>query len=431
MLSASNLNNESALRAFRSPNFRLYYSGQLVSQIGTWMQQVALSWLAYKVTGSPFMLAVVGVSGQLPSLVAMPIAGVFVDRHNRHRLMIVTSILALVQASILAAVVLAGITQVWHLVVLGVASGLIMAFDMPTRTAFVVELIEDRSHLPSALAMNAALMNVTRLIGPALAGFIVAFAGEGICFLLNAISYLGVIAALVAIKGDFRPVPKAQSAILDELKSGLAYTLSTGPIRALIILLALFGLGGMAYAMLLPVYVKQLGGNANTLGWLMAASACGSLAATFALAHKKSVVGLGRWVTISSVLYALALITFSFAHTLPAALAALVWLGAMMMLQMGSANTIIQTIVEEDKRGRVMSFFMMAFLGAAPIGSLIAGWLTSRFGFQATIFGCGIYCLIVAGGFITQVPRLRQQTRDLYKERGLLAAEEEVDLLTS
>jgi MFS family permease len=419
------------LRVFRNPNFRLYFSGQLISQVGTWMQQVALSWLAYKLTGSPFMLAVVGVSGQLPSLVAMPFAGVFVDRLNRHKILVATSVLAMAEAAILTVLVLSHMIQVWHLVVLGIASGLITAFDMPTRTAFVVELTGDRDDLPTSLAMNAALMNITRLFGPALAGFIVAAAGEGICFLLNAVSYIAVIAALIAIKGDFAPKADKQAKVLDELKSGFKYTFETPPIRALIILQAAFGLGGMAYAMLMPVFVKQIGGNANTLGYLMAASALGSLAGSAALASRKSVLGLGRWVVVASFCFSMALIAFSFTHALIPAMMALSVIGAMMMLQMGSAGTIIQSIVEEDKRGRVMSLFTMAFLGTAPIGSLIAGALADRFGFQHTILGCGIYCLLVAIAFVTQLPRLRRESKPIYIQRGLLNAEEEVDLLTS
>jgi MFS family permease len=317
------------------------------------------------------------------------------------------------------------------LIVLAIWSGIVNGFDLPSRSAFVVGLVDDRKDLPAAIAMNATLMNVTRLIGPALAGFIVSIAGEGICFLLNALSYIAVIGALLFIRGHFAPPAKAvERGMFDEFIDGLRYTWQTSPVRTLIVLLAVFGFGGMAYALLLPVFVKDIHGNANTLGLLMAGSAVGSLVGTLLLSRREHIIGLGRWIMIASFCYALALIGFSFAHSFVTALCALLVIGFTMMLQIASANTILQSIVEEDKRGRVMSLFSMAFLGTAPLGSLLGGAIANRIGFNMTILICGIYCLIVAALFASQLQRLRAEARPIYIEKGLLTAEQEVDILT-
>ena len=416
-------------RIFANPRYALYFGGQLISQVGTWMQMVALSWFTYSLTNSPFLLAVVGASSQLPALVVMPFAGVFADRLNRHKVVIVTQSLAMVQAGLLAALALSHQVQVWHLIALGVFAGVINAFDMPTRSAFVFELVDNKEDLPNAIAMNSSLMNLTRLIGPALAGFVVASVGAGMCFLLNAVSYVAVIVALLFIKGDFSPKIDKPGRIIDELKSGFAYVSATGPVRALILLLGIFGMGGMAYSLLLPVYVKQIGGDANTLGYLMSASAAGALAGTLFLASRKSVVGLGRWIVRSSFAFAIALMAFAFAGNVWIAALLLAFIGAGMMIQMAASNTILQSIVDEDKRGRVMSLFTMAFMGAAPLGSLIAGAFTSKVGLQWTLFGCGVYCLVVAVVFAKHAPHLKAETRPLYVRKGIMEAEEETELL--
>lgn len=282
------------MRVFSNTRYCLYFGGQLISQSGTWMQSVAISWLAYKMTGSAFLLATVGLSSQLPSLLTMPIAGVLVDRFNRHKVVTITQTIAMLQAGVLAALTLTHQLQLWHLIALGVWSGIVSGFDMPSRSAFVIGLVDSKADLPAAIAMNSTLMNATRMIGPALAGFIVSSVGEGMCFLINALSYIAVIIALLFIRGHFDP-PKAEAAsIKEELFDGWRYVWKTSTLRALIGLMAIFGLGGMAYALLLPVFVKQIGGNADTLGYLMSASAVGSIAGALLLAQRKQIVGPGQ-----------------------------------------------------------------------------------------------------------------------------------------
>lgn len=424
------VNKSSPFRIFSNRKYCLYFGGQLISQIGTWMQQVALGWFTYTLTGSAFLLAVVGASSQIPALIVMPFAGVFADRYDRHKMVIATQTLAMIQAGILAYVTLTHQAQVWHLVALGMFAGLITSFDMPTRTAFVYDLVERQEDLPSTIAMNSTLFNITRLIGPALAGFVVAALGTGMCFLINAISYIAVIVALFFIGGNFKPKREQTGNVISQLKDGFGYVFRTTPVRALILYLAIFGMGGMSYALLLPVFVKNIGGNANTLGYLMSASAVGSLVGSFMLSARTSVIGLGRWIVISSFAFSLALIVFSFASNFWLAALVLAVIGLCMMIQMASINTILQTIIEDDKRGRVMSLFTMAFLGTAPIGSLLAGAIANHFGLQVTLFGCGIYCLIVAALFTSQLPRIRAETRPIYIQKGLLEAENETNLLS-
>lgn len=418
-------------RIFANRKYALYFSGQLISQVGTWMQQVALSWFTYELTKSPFMLAVVGVSTQLPALFIMPFAGVIADRFNRHKIILWCQIFAMIEAAILAALTLTKTIEIPHLVLLGIFAGVINAFDMPTRSAFIMSLVEDKDDLPTAIAMNSSLMNLTRLIGPALAGFIVAGVGVGVCFLLNAVSYIAVIVSMLAIKGDFEPKNKIRRGIFAELKEGMLYIKNTSPIKALISLLGVFGMGAMAYAMLLPVFVKDIHGDATTLGYLMSASAVGSLVGTLILAHRRGVLGLGKWVAVSAILFSFGLIAFAFVHSFVLAMVVLAFMGATLMLMMASCSTILQSIIEEDKRGRVMSFFTMSFMGTAPIGSLLGGAIAGYFGLQITLLGCGLYCLFVAVTFALNMPRLRTEAKPIYIERGLLEAEEEVDLLTA
>ncbi|MBX9669966.1 MAG: MFS transporter [Candidatus Obscuribacterales bacterium] len=417
--------NLGPFRIFGNARYSLYFAGQLISFVGTWMQQVALAWYTYEITKSAFLLAVVGVSTQLPALLVMPIAGVLADRLNRHKIIITTQILAMVQATVLTYLTLTNQVQVPHLILLGIIAGIINSFDMPARSAFVISLVEKKD-LPAAVAMNSSLLNITRLIGPALAGFIVAAFGAGICFLLNAVSYVAVIVALLLIKGNFRAKPKSSSlGVLGELKEGLSYTWSTSPIRAVLLLVCIFGIGAASYILLLPVFVKQIGGDANTLGYLMSASAAGSLVGTLTLASRKSVLGLGKWVVASAILFSLALIGFSFINSFWPAIVGLSFIGAMMMLMMASCSTILQSVVEEDKRGRVMSFFAMSFMGTAPLGGMVSGYVANHFGFQTTVMGCGVYCLTIALIFSSLMPRLRTEAIPVYVKHGLLPQDQE------
>ncbi len=443
---ASDTASTNPFRVFKSREYSLYFGGQLLSQVGTWMQQIALSWLTYKLTNSALMLATVSIASQLPSLLVMPFAGVLSDRFNRHRIIVLTQMSAMLQAGALAYLTLSHHLQIWHLIALSILMGVINAFDMPVRSAFVMDMVKNRHDRPAAIAMNSSLMNVSRLLGPAIAGFVVAAVGEGVCFAINAVSYVAVITALLFIHGNFEPkVKESATSVVDELKDGFKYAAATAPIRAPILLLALFGFGGMAYATLLPVFVKSIGGDANTLGYLSSASAVGSIIGTAILATRKSVLGLGKLALASSFIYASALFAFGFAHSLLFALPILAVLGATMMLQMGCCNTILQAVVDDDKRGRVMSLFTMAFMGTVPLGSLLAGAISTHFGFQNMLFACAAYCMFVVIVFARQIPRLKRETRPIYLERGLIKAadilqneiergvmqaEEDVDLAT-
>jgi MFS family permease len=420
--------NSNPFRVFKNREYSLYFGGQFVSQVGTWMQQIAVSWLTYKLTSSPLLLAVVGASSQIPSLLIMPLAGVMADRFNRHRIVVLTQTCAMVQAGLLAYLTLSHQIHIWYLIALGLMMGVINAFDMPVRSAFVYNMIKRKEDLPAAIAMNSSLMNLSRLLGPAVAGFVVAGLGEGMCFLLNAVSYMAVITALMFIHGNFEP-KTSRGRVVSELLDGFRYAMTTAPIRAIILLLATFGFGGMAYAMLLPVFVKDIGGDATTLGYLSTASALGSILGTALLATRKNVRGLGRWIIASSFVYALALFAFGFANSFWVALPILAVLGGAMMLQMGCCNTILQSVVEEDKRGRVMSMFALAFMGTIPLGSLAGGVLTNHFGFHTMIFCCATYCVIVAIILTAMMPRLRREGKSIYIQRGLLEAEEEVDFI--
>ena len=428
---AKDMGSSSPFRVFSNKSYALYFSGQLISQVGTWMQQIALSWLAYRLTGSALMLSIVGVSGQLPSLVVMPFAGVLADRFNRHKIIVLTQICGMIQAAVLAYLTLTNQIHVWHLIGLGLFLGVVNAFDIPVRSAFVVNMIEKKEDLPAVIAMNSSLMNISRLLGPALAGFIVASMGEGSCFLINAISYIAVITALLLIRGNFDPPPReVKQNAFKEIKDGINYALNITPIRSSILFLATFGFGGMAYAVLLPVFVKDIGGDANTLGYLSSASAFGSVIGTLILAMRKSVIGMGRLALISSFFYSIVLFALGFVHSFWLALPVLALLGASFMLQMGCCNTILQSVVDEDKRGRIMSLFAMAFMGSVPLGSLVGGAIANHFTFQTMVFACSAYCLVVCIVFAGQIPRLRRETRPIYVQRGLLEAEEEIEVLT-
>ncbi|HEY9790294.1 MAG TPA: MFS transporter [Candidatus Obscuribacterales bacterium] len=416
--------------ALSNPNLRLYLSGQVVSMVGTWMQQMALSWLIYRLTNSEFMLGAIGFASQAPAFFLTPVAGIVADRVNRHKLVITTQTLAMIQAGLLAAVVLSGHTQIWHLLVLGAFMGVINAFDMPGRQTFLVDMLRSPEELPNAIAVNSSIVTLTRLAGPAIAGFCIAWFGEGICFLINAVSFVAVIIALLFIKPNVVRRPASGKHPLAEMKEGFAYAFGFGPIRALILLLALVSMFGMPYAVLMPAFAKNVfGGNATTLGWLTSAAGVGSLIGAVYLASRKGVLGLGRWILISSLLFGAGLVGFGFSHWLVPSLLLLVLVGFGGMVQMAATNTLLQTIVEEDKRGRVMSLFTMSFIGLAPFGSMVAGMLADKIGTGPTVIGSGIICLLLGAAFGANFQQLRREVRPIYIERGILQAENEMNVL--
>lgn len=413
-------------RAMRSRNFRLFVTGQGVSLVGTWMQQVAINWLVYRLTGSAMLLGVVGFTSQIPSLVLTPVAGVLADRWNRRRLLIITQALAMLQAAGFAAVVLADVVQVWQIILLSLVMGVVNAFDIPVRQAFVVEMVDDREDLGNAIALNSALFNAARLVGPSLAGLIVVAAGEGVCFLLNSMSYLAVIAALAAMRLTPRQHQANQRHVLHELREGFRYTFGFGPIRSILLLVALVGFMGMPYSVLLPVFAREVfQGGAGSFGLLMTAAGVGALASTLFLASRTTVLGLGRIIAGSVALFGAGIASFALSSTLIFSLVLLAMAGFGMMAMMAGCNTILQTIVEEDKRGRVMSFMAVAFNGASPLGSLLAGSLAGRIGAPQTLLLGGVACMAGAAVFAVHLPHIREKVRPIYLEKGILPGDAE------
>jgi MFS family permease len=408
-------------RALQYPNYRLFFIGQGLSLIGTWMQQIAMSWLVYRLTDSVFLLGVLGFASQIPSFLLGPFAGVVSDRFNRHRVLLVTQTLSMVQAGVLTALVMTDtVTYTW---LLGISAflGFVNSFDVSARQAFVVELIDRREDVSNAIALNSSLFNVARLIGPSIAGVLIAAVGEEMCFLINALSYLAVILSLLRMRVKPRVLPTGDTRVWQSLKEGYQYVVGFPPIRAILLLLALISLFGMPFTVLLPVFAREiLQGGANTLGYLMGASGIGALVGALYLARRTTVVGLGRVVVAAASLMGIALIGFAFSRSLPLALAFLFLTGLGMIVLMASNNTLLQTLVEDDKRGRVMSFYSMAFFGMTPFGSLIAGWAANRFGVPYTLLGCGTLCLLTVIPFALQLPALRQMVRPIYERLGIL-----------
>ena len=410
-----------ALRALRHRNYRLYFGGQGISVIGTWMTRVATSWLVYRMTHSALLLGLVGFAGQIPTFIFAPFAGVWVDRLNRHRVLVVTQTLAMLQSLTLAALVFGNIITVWQIIWLGAFQGLTNAFDMPARQAFVVQMVEDKQDLGNAIALNSSMVNLARLIGPSVAGVLIAVVGEGYCFLIDGISYIAVIVSLAAMRAlPLQTFPKS-AGVFSELKEGLQYVVRFSPVRSILLLLALISLFGMPYTVLMPVFAARvLNGGAHTLGFLMAASGVGALAGAVALATRRSVRGLGRMISISAAIFGIGLMSFSQSRVLWFSLILLFIAGFGMMTQMASSNTILQTIVPDEKRGRVMSYYTMAFVGMAPFGSLLAGSLADRIGAPMTVLISGALCMIGAAWFATRLKGLRQLIRPIYIKLGII-----------
>lgn len=408
-------------RALLHRNYRLFFFGQGVSLIGTWLTRVATSWLVYRLTNSALMLGLVSFAGQIPTFLLAPFGGVLVDRWDRHRMLVITQALAMVQSALLAFFSLTHTITVTHVLALSAFQGVINAFDTPARQAFVVEMVEDRADLPNAIALNSSMVNAARLLGPSVAGVLIAAVGEGTCFLIDAISYLAVLASLLMMR--LRPAAPtvARSRILVDLKEGLRYVASFAPIRAILLLLALVSLAGVPYAVLMPIFAARiLGGGPHSLGLLMGASGIGAVAGALLLASRRSVLGLGRMLVIAGALFGAGLVAFSFSRWLPLSILLMVVVGGGMMVQMAASNTLLQTLVDEDKRGRVMSFYTMAFFGMAPFGSLVAGWLGARVGAPMTVRLGGFLTLLGVALFLRKLPALRRVVRPIYVKLGIL-----------
>ncbi|MBD2528967.1 MFS transporter [Nostoc flagelliforme FACHB-838] len=409
------------LPALRSKNFQLFFAGQGISLIGTWMTQLATIWLVYDLTNSPLMLGVVGFSSQIPSFFLAPFGGVFVDRFSRYRTLISTQVLAMIQSLTLAALALTGVIEVWHIIALSLFQGFINALDAPARQAFVPELVERREDLANAIAINSTMFNGARLIGPAIGGLLIARVGTAYCFLIDGLSYIAVIAALLAMK--VKPwknlVPDGNP--LQKVKEGFVYAFSFPPIRSVLLLSALVSLMGLQNTILVPVIAEQvLKGGAETLGFLMAASGVGALTGGIYLATRQTILGIGNLIALAPAILGMGLIAFSLSRFLPLSLFTMLFVGLGTILQIAASNTFLQTIVEDDKRGRLMSLYTMSFLGMIPVGNLLGGFLASHIGATNTLIIDGIVCILGSIIFSRQLPALRRIMRPIYEQKGII-----------
>ncbi len=410
-----------ALRALRFRNYRLFFGGQSLSLIGTWMTRIAMSWLVYRLTGSAFLLGLTGFASQIPAFVLGPFAGVWVDRLDRHRVLVVTQVLSMLQSFALAALALPHLITVPEILWLSLFQGLVNAFDMPARQAFLPQMVERREDLPNAIALNSSMVNGSRLIGPTLAGLVIAAWGEGWCFLIDAISYLAVIVSLVMMEVRNPQQRRAAESVITELREGWRYVADFAPVRNILLLLGLVSLVGMPYTVLMPIFATRvLGGDAHTLGFLMAASGLGALGSAAWLASRKSVRGLLRVIPTVAAVFGAGIIAFGYSRWMPVSLVLLLVTGFGMMQQMAASNSILQTILEEDKRGRVMSYFSMAFQGTMPFGSLLAGWAAARIGAPATLAIGGGLCLLGAAWFVSRMGEVRRALRPIYTQLGII-----------
>jgi MFS family permease len=412
-----------AWRALRHRNFKLYFAGQGISIIGTWMTRMAMTWLVYHLTHSSLMLGIVGFAGLIPTFVLAPVAGVWIERLNRRTLLIGTQAAAAVQSLVLAGLTLAHVITLWEIIALAVLQGMINAFDTPGRQTFLVQMVEDRNDLGNAIAINSSLANGARLIGPAIAGLVIATIGEGGCFLIDGISYFAVIASLLMMRIKPQSIHRNKASMFEQMREGWQYVSTFRPVRTILLLSALLALMGYPYTVLLPIFAGHvLHGNAATLGWLTGASGVGALTSGLSLAVRKSADGLTRMLQIASAILGSALILFGMSHTLWISLVLMVFVGFGMMQVLAASNTVIQTLVPEDKRGRVMSYYVMAIFGTAPFGSLFAGALAHRIGARHTVFVTGAFCIAGSLWFTLELPKVKAVMQSIYQDTSLVPA---------
>jgi MFS family permease len=400
-------------RAFRHRNYQLFFGGQLISLTGTWMQSVAESWLVYRLTGSSALLGVTSFAALVPVFLFATVGGTVADRFNRHRIIIVTQTLSMILPLVLAALTLSGRVQVWQVFVLAGCLGVVNAFDIPARQAFVVDLV-GRDDLPNAIALNSTMVNGARVVGPAVAGLLVAAVGEGWCFLINGLSYIAVITGLLLMKLPPRPPKQSRASAFQETIEGFRFVARTAPVRALLLLLGIVSFAGMPYSVLMPVFAESiLHSGPKGMGVLMAASGAGSLGGAIALLSRRGVRGLGSWVALSAAAFGVALMCFSLSRTFWLSALLLVPVGASLMVELAASNTLIQAMVPNALRGRVMAVYSMMFMGMAPFGALVAGWLAESAGAPATVAMGGIICIVAAAIFSMRLPVLRPAGRQL------------------
>ena len=411
----------SPFRALRSRNYRLFFIGQGISLIGSWMTRLATSWLVYRLTDSEFLLGLVSFASMAPSLVLPPVAGVWLDRWDRRQVLIAAQGLAMVQSLAMAALTLSGHVNIEWIIGLALFQGVISAVEIPTRQAFVVRMIDDRADLSNAIALNSSNFNATRLVGPAIAGAVVAAVGEGYCFLIDGVSYIAVIWGLLAMRLAPDDRPRVERHVLVELREGWHYIVQSAPIRNLFIFLAVIGVLSAPYSVLTPVLaVRTLGGGAHTLGFLMAATGVGALVCAVRLVLRTTVLGLGRLMAMAVAAFGVCCIALGSSPWLWLSMALMTVTGYGLMYQVVATNTIVQTIVEDDKRGRVMSFYTIALAGSGPIGSLLGGALAQQIGVEATYAVSGGLCLLTAMWFRRQLPAIREGLRPRYIELGII-----------
>jgi MFS family permease len=410
-----------AWRALRGRNFRLFFSGQSISLIGTWMTRVATSWLVYRLTGSALLLGTISFAGQIPTFLLAPFAGVLVDRMNRRKVLMATQVGAMVQSLALAVLTLSHRITITEVLWLSVMQGVVNAFDMPVRQSFMVQMVDDRADLQNAIAINSSMVNVARLIGPSLAGVIISLANEGWCFLIDGVSYVAVIVSLTMMRVTVPKTMPAAVGMVEQLREGWEYVSGFRPIRTILLLFAIVSLMGMPYMVLMPVFAAQvLHGGAHTLGFLMGAAGVGSLVSAFSLVLRRSVRGLLKMIPIAAIVFGMGLVLFGASQVLWVSMLLMMVVGWGMMQGLTASNTIIQTLVPEDKRGRVMSYYTMAFVGMAPFGSLLAGELAHMFGAPHAVQMTGVVCCLGGCWFLTQMRAVREAMRPVYEQMGIV-----------
>ena len=408
-------------RALRHRNYRLFFTGQGLSMIGTWLQQVALGWLAYRISGSAWLLGVIGFCGSIGILVLGPLAGIVADRVNRRRALFVTQGLMLAQSAGLAILTATGHVEVWHLVAFALWLGIVTAFDVPLRQSLYVHLVDDRADLPTAIALDSLLVNTARIVGPALAGLLLGLVGEAVCFALNALSFVAVIIAIARLRWPRESHAASPDGWWRSWVEGARWAFGFPPARAMLALVAVLSWTIMPYSSLMPVYAKDLyGGGPYTLGLLLAAAGAGALLCMVYLANRRTIRGLGRVIAGAAAVAGLALAAFSYLRVFPLALVLMAMVGGGLILAGASSHTILQTIVDDRLRGRVSSFYAMAFLGFAPLGNLAAGALAERFGVPATFLLNGVVCVAAAAWFWRRLPALAEWMHPVYRRLGII-----------
>jgi MFS family permease len=414
---------QDTIRSLKHRNFQLFFSGQIISLVGTWMDMVAEAWLVYRLTGSSLLLGTVTFAGQLPVLLISPFAGLVADRLNRRKIVIATQFASMIIAGILAGLTLSKRVTVEQVIILAALMGIVNAFDIPARQSFLVEMV-GREDLMNAIALNSSMFNAARIIGPSIAGILVASFGEGWCFFANSVSYIAVIAGLLLMKVPPRPRAAESVSPFEHIAEGFRFVRHAGPIRALLLLVGLVSLVAMPYAVLMPVFAaKILHGNARTLGILMTSAGLGALIGALMLASRRGVKGLSRIVSIACAAFGLTLILFSFSHWWILSALLLIPVGFSVMTQMGSTNTLIQSMVPDRQRGRTMAVYSMMFLGVAPFGALLSGWSADRIGAPHTLALGGVIAILGAIAFARHLPKIRIEARQLLDAASVEAAQ--------